>query len=188
MLRTSAGRRGVRGGDAVLHLHLRDIEIGAEVEGDRDREAPVGGRVRGHVEHVLDAVDLLLDRRHHGRGHHVRAGARILAGHVDDRRRDLGILRDRQPEERHRAQDHEHDRDHGGKDRPVDEEVRDAHRAPSLRLSSSLSPPCALRLLLRRDLGARPRAHQAVDDDAVLGLEAVLDRRAGCRRAAPSVT
>ena len=117
----------LRDGDAVLHLHLGDVEIGAEIEADLDREAAVGRRVRRHVEHVLDAVDLLLDRRHHGRGDDVGAGAGILAGDVDDRRRDLGILRDRQARERHAAEDHEHDRDHGGEDRPVDEEVRDAH-------------------------------------------------------------
>ena len=85
-----------RGRDAVLHLHLRDIEVGAEIEGHADREAAVAVRVRRHVEHVLDAVDLLLDRRHHGRGDHLGAGAGILARYVDDRRRDLGILRDRQ--------------------------------------------------------------------------------------------
>ena len=86
----------LRDGDAVLHLHLRDIEIGADIEGHRDREAAVGGRVRRHVDHVLDAVDLLLDRRHHGRGDDVGAGAGILAGDLDGRRRDFRILRDRQ--------------------------------------------------------------------------------------------
>jgi hypothetical protein len=115
-------RRG--GGDAVLHLHLGDVEIGAEVESDGDAEAPVRGGIRGHVEHVLDAVDLILDRRDHCGRDDLRAGARILAGDVDDRRRDLGILRDRQAQERHRPQDHEHDRDHRGKDRPVNEEMR----------------------------------------------------------------
>ena len=73
-------RRQARLGDrhAVLDLHLRDIEVGAELEGDRDRELAVAGRIRRHVDHVLDAVDLLLDRRHHRRGNDVRAGARIV--------------------------------------------------------------------------------------------------------------
>jgi hypothetical protein len=44
----------------VLHLHLRDVEIGAERERHRQRHAAVGGRLREHVEQVLDAVDLLL--------------------------------------------------------------------------------------------------------------------------------
>ena len=51
-----------------------------------------------------------------------------------DRRRDLGILRDRQAAERHRADDHEDDRDDGREDRPIDEEVRDAHRRPVAQL------------------------------------------------------
>ena len=116
-----------RGRDAVLHLHLGDIEIGADIERHADREAPVAVGVRRHVEHVLDAVDLLLDRRHHGRGDHLGVGAGILARHVDDRRRDLGILRDRQAREGDRAEDHDHDRDDGGEDRPVDEEMRNPH-------------------------------------------------------------
>ena len=67
-----------RGRDAVLHLHLGDIEIGAEIERHADREAAVAVRVRRHIEHVLDAVDLLLDRRHHGRGDHLGVGARDI--------------------------------------------------------------------------------------------------------------
>jgi hypothetical protein len=69
----------LRDGDAVLHLHLRDIEIGADIEGDRDREPSIRGRIRRQIDHVLDAVDLLLDRRHHRRGDDVRTGAGILA-------------------------------------------------------------------------------------------------------------
>ena len=131
--RTSSGRRGCAMRDPVLHLHLRDVEIGAEVEGDRDGEAAVGGRVRRHVEHVLDAVDLLLDRRHHGRGDDRRrwrpdtgpvtlmiGGA--ISGYCATGRRD----------ERDPPEDHEHDRDNGGEDRPVDEEMRDPHRGFSL--------------------------------------------------------
>ena len=44
-----------------------------------------------------------------------------------DRRGDLGILRDRQTRNRHRAQDDENDGDDGREDRAVDEEMRDAH-------------------------------------------------------------
>ena len=36
----------------------------------------VVAHLRGHVEHALDAVDLLLDRRGDGVGHHLGAGAR----------------------------------------------------------------------------------------------------------------
>ena len=141
-------RRQPRLGDghAVLHLHLRDIEIGAELERHLDGELPVARRVRRDVEHVLDAVDLLLERGNDGRGDDVGAGAGVLAGDVDGRRRDIRILRDRQPPIGHRAQDHEDHRDHGGKDRPVDEELGDAHLA-SLVLGGGLR---------RRGRGDRP--------------------------------
>ncbi len=134
----------LRDGDAVLHLHLGDVEIGAEIEADLNRETPVGRRIRRHIEHVLDAVDLLLHRRDHGRGDDVGAGAGILAGHVDDRRRDFGILRDRQARNDTPPEDHEYDRDHGGKDRPVDEEVRNAHVTASTGGSNQIWLRCRL--------------------------------------------
>ena len=64
-------------GDPVLHQHLRGIEIGAELEGDGERHGAVAGRLRGHVQHVVDAVDLLLDRRGDGLGDDIGRGARI---------------------------------------------------------------------------------------------------------------
>ena len=96
MLRTSAGKPRLRDRHAILNLHLRDIEVGTEVERNGDREAAVTRRIRRDEEHVLDAVDLLLERRSDRRGHDLGAGARILPGDVDHGRRDLGILRNRQ--------------------------------------------------------------------------------------------
>src|SRR6266542_633013 len=51
----------------------------------------------------------------------------VCSSDLDGGRGDLRILRDRQAPERYAADDHEHDRHHGGEDRPVDEEMRDAH-------------------------------------------------------------
>ena len=113
---------------AILYLHLRDVEIGPELERDGDAEAAVARRVGRDVKHVFDAVDLLLERRHDRGGHYVRAGAGILACDVDDRGRNLGILGDRQATEGDDAQDHEHQRDDAGEDRPVDEEAGDTHK------------------------------------------------------------
>ena len=48
-------------GDAVLHEHLRLVDVGADVEGDAERHVPVVGRLGVHVDHALDAVHLLLD-------------------------------------------------------------------------------------------------------------------------------
>ena len=59
---------GDRHGHAVLHQDLRLIEIGAELEGDGQRHVAVARALRRHVEHVLNAIDLLLDRRGDGVG------------------------------------------------------------------------------------------------------------------------
>ena len=83
--------------------------------------APSLGRGR-HVEHVLHAVDLLLDRRGDGVGHDLGVGAGILRRHLHRRRRDLGILLDRQPPQRDGADQNRDHRDHVRKDRPLDEE------------------------------------------------------------------
>ncbi len=117
-----------RGRDAVLHQHLREVEIGADLEGDGERVGAVGGGIGLHVDHAFHAVDLLLDRQRDGVDHGARAGAGIARGHLHGRRHHVGILRDRQPEQRHRA-DHDHqDRQHVGEDRPLDEEFRDHGR------------------------------------------------------------
>ena len=118
-----------RDGDAILHEHLRRIEIGAELEGDAQRHVAVARALRRHVEHVLDAVDLLLDRRRHRFRDDLRVRARIIGRDLDRGRRDLGILRDRQRRKRDRADERDDDADHAGEDRPVDEEVREVHRA-----------------------------------------------------------
>ena len=62
--------------DPVLHQHLGGIEIGAEREGHGQRQLAVAGRLADHVEHVVDAVDLLLERRRHGIAHGLGRGAR----------------------------------------------------------------------------------------------------------------
>jgi hypothetical protein len=69
-----------------------------------------------HVNHVLDAVDLLLDRQRHGVEQRQRAGAGIARRHLHGRRHHVGILRHRQAVERDGAdqnhQDGEHVREH----------------------------------------------------------------------------
>ena len=112
--------------DAVLHEHLRRIEIGAELEGDGDRHVAVARRVGRHVDHVLDAVDLLLDRRRDGGGDRLGVGARIGRAHHDRGRGDLGILGDRQAEIGDGADEHQDDGQDGREDRPLDEGMRES--------------------------------------------------------------
>ena len=78
-------------------------------------------------------------------------------------------------DERDRAQDHDHDRDDRREDRTVDEEVRYPHVGRLLGLGLRTGRRRVRALLLRRDLLARPHAHQAVDDDTVVGVQPVLD-------------
>ena len=58
--------------DAVLHQLLRLVGIDAELEIDRHRQVAVAVRLRLHVEHVFDAVDLLLDRARDALSHDLR--------------------------------------------------------------------------------------------------------------------
>jgi hypothetical protein len=115
--------------DAVLHQLLGEIRVGADLEGDGERHGAVGGRLAAHIEHVLDAVDLLLDRRGDGLRDHLWARARVARAHHHRRRRNLGIFRDRQQAERDRPAEQDQDRENAGEDRPVDEELREIHFA-----------------------------------------------------------
>ncbi|OLC65647.1 MAG: hypothetical protein AUH79_07285 [Betaproteobacteria bacterium 13_1_40CM_4_64_4] len=96
--------------DPVLGEHLREVEVRPDAEGDVEVHLPVVRALREHVEHVLDAVDLLLDRSGDRVGNDLRARARIGRRDVHRRRDDLRVLRDRQLLEGHEADDHDDDR------------------------------------------------------------------------------
>jgi hypothetical protein len=111
--------------DAVLHEDLGHVEIDADLEGDRQVVGAVVGALRRHVEHVLNAVDLLFDRRGDRLRHHAGVGAGVHAGDLNRRRRDLGILGDRQDEKRDQPRDGYDDGYDRGEDGPIDEESRE---------------------------------------------------------------
>ena len=83
-------------GDAVLDQHLRRIEICSKLERNAQRHVAVTRALRRHVEHVFDAIDLLLDRRRHRLRYNLCVCAGIGRGDLDRGWRDLGILRDGQ--------------------------------------------------------------------------------------------
>ena len=103
--RTTSGSRGLGLRDAVLGLHLRDVEIGAQPEGHRDREVAVRRRRGVGVDRVLDAVDLLLERRDDGLGNGLGRGAGILAADHHGGRHDFRVLADGQRRHRQQARD-----------------------------------------------------------------------------------
>ncbi len=120
---------GGGGVDPVLDQLLGLVEIGAQLEGDSDLQVAIAGGLRGHVEHVLDPVDLLLDRVGHGGGQGLGRGAGIGQGHVDRGRHDRRILRGPQVGEGDRPHQGDQDRDDQREHRPVDHEMRQLHRA-----------------------------------------------------------
>ena len=86
---TRSGRIGSASDYAVLHQHLGHVQVDAGLERDGQRVGAVVGALRRHVHHVLDAVDLLLDRRGDGVGDDLGVGAGIDGRDLDRRRRDL---------------------------------------------------------------------------------------------------
>src|SRR6266480_3085788 len=118
---------GDRDGDAILDQHLGGIEIGAEFKGDAQRHVAVARALRRHVEHVFNAIDLLLDRRRDRFRYHLRVRAGIGGRDLDRWWRNVRILRNRKRRKRDHADERNDDTDHARKDRPVDEEVRKVH-------------------------------------------------------------
>ena len=98
-------QRGERARYAVLHQHLRNVEVGADLEGHRQQVAAVGAAVGLHVDHVLDAVHLLLDRQGDGIDDGAGACSGIARGDLHRRRDHVGVLRHRQDKHRDAADD-----------------------------------------------------------------------------------
>ncbi|MGY3075516.1 hypothetical protein ACVWZZ_001887 [Bradyrhizobium sp. LM6.10] len=67
-------------------------------------------------------MTLLLDRQRHGVDHGLGAGAWIAGGDLHRRRHHIGILRDREIEQRDAADQDHQQRDDVREDRPLDEE------------------------------------------------------------------
>ena len=114
---------GLRLGDSVRDVDLIDVRRCVDVEGDRQRHRAVVGVARLHVEHVVHAVHLLLERRGDGLFHRDRVRSGILRGDQDLRRHDLRELRDRQPAHRHETAEDGDDGDDDRDDGPADEEA-----------------------------------------------------------------
>src|SRR5205814_6044946 len=79
--------------------------------------------------HVLNAIDLLLDRRRDRFRYHLGVCARIVGRDLNGRWCDLGILGNRKSRKRDHADERDNDADNAGKDWPIDEKVRKVHRA-----------------------------------------------------------
>ena len=125
-------------GQRVLHpvvrQHERCVDVGADLEDHRDVELAITRRLAGDVIHVLDAIDGLLERRRHGASDDVGRSAGVGGRDLDRWRDDVRVLRDRQERRRGQTEHHDEDIDHRGEPRVVNEEVREFHGSPQLRL------------------------------------------------------
>jgi len=90
------GQTRLRDRNAVLNQHLSLIDVHPWLEDDVDRNPSVSGRLRGDIEHVVNAIDFLLDGRRHGRRDDFGGGARVAGADIHRRWRDFWIFRDRQ--------------------------------------------------------------------------------------------
>jgi hypothetical protein len=108
---------------AVVDVERGLVDVGADLEGHLDLHHAIAGRGGAHVEHVLHAVDGVLDGRGHGLFQHLGAGARVHGLDRDHGRCDLRVLGDGQAAHRGQAGDHDEDGQHGREDRPIDEEA-----------------------------------------------------------------
>ena len=95
----------------VLNLNHVKVQIGANLK--RHRQIVVAGviAVRGHVKHVVHAVDLFLQRDCNCVGQIARAGTRIAGPNRYLRRRHLRVLRDRQRLDGQSPGEGQHNRD-----------------------------------------------------------------------------
>ena len=103
--------------------HLVVARVGGDVEVHAQLHLAAGGLAgRVHVEHVVDAAHLLLDRRRDRLLERQGVGAGVGRREEDLGRGDVRILRDGKLDHRDEADDHHEDGDHHRDDRPVDEE------------------------------------------------------------------
>ena len=116
-------RLGLR--QTVLHLHEVHVAVGLDLEGDAQLVLAVVRRVRRHVDHVIHAVDLVLQRRRDRVQHLAGVRARIGIRDGDLRRRELRILRDGELPDRHHARHREDEGDDHREARPLDEDARE---------------------------------------------------------------
>ncbi|MPM80064.1 hypothetical protein SDC9_127109 [bioreactor metagenome] len=81
---------------AVLHVHLGQIGVGARLEGHGERALSASGRLGLHVHEAFGAVDFPLDKLQHRVGHGLGRGTRIGGRHRDGGRRNRRELCHRQ--------------------------------------------------------------------------------------------
>ena len=191
-LRGQFGRRGLH---PVQHVDRVDVGVGAEQERDGQVVGAVVAAERPHVDHLVDADDLRLDRLRDRALDHGRRRARIGRLHRDLRRHDVRELRDRNARQPDQARERDDDRDDDREARPVDEGGGDHRALPGPAIAATGGGADLARVRVRRlrgraalrRIGGHRRGsglagrHLAAVADA---LEAIDDHRRAVRKAA----
>ena len=86
---------GLGAGHAVLHLHLRIVQVSAQSKGNGQGNLAVSGGLRRHVQHVFNTGDGLFQRRGDGFADHLGVGAGEVGAHHNGRRDDFRVFADR---------------------------------------------------------------------------------------------
>ena len=160
----------------VVDVDRIDVGIGAELERGGQRIAAVVTARALHVDHLVDADDLRLDRLRDGSVDHGGVGAGIHRRDRDLGRHDIGILRNRHRHIGQRAGDRGDDGDDDREARTVDEN-RGEHRS---------APVGRWRKGCRAYRDARPQSLNSLDDDLLASRQPLLHNDAGSDRAHPA--
>ena len=145
------------------------------------RDAAVGAR-RGHVEHALDAVDRLLERRRDRGLDFLRVGAGVERGDVDLRRREARVLRDRHRRDGDRAGEDQDERADRREDRTADEGV-DEHERLFGPATGAPSPIFWMPETISVSPALRPLGDDVVVADQLADLNRLLPRDQAALRA-----
>ena len=79
----------------VIDVHRVDVGIGAKLERHQKRVAAIIAAYAFHVDHLVDADDLRLDRLRDGRVDHCSGGTRVAGRNRYLGRDDVRVLRER---------------------------------------------------------------------------------------------
>src|SRR5437764_914389 len=109
---------------AVQTQNRGNVRVGAVLEGERDVRGAVRGRLRGEVQEVVEAGELLLDDLGDGGLHRGSTRAGISRSHRDLWRGNLRVGLRGQPREREQSPERDEDGGPPGKHRAIDEKLR----------------------------------------------------------------
>ena len=107
----------------VLGEHRVHIRIRTDFKRGLDGHGAVVGVGGFHVDHVVDAVDLLLQRRGHGLFHADGISACIGGAHFHNGGGNVGVLFYGQRFQKYDPHNHRHNGDHHGHNGPSDKKI-----------------------------------------------------------------